>query len=74
MNREDLPAMPLVDIRQQVREEVIARANAELPPDIRQMTPAQCRARLLQMGGASRLVNLREPGQDDEERAAWQAA
>lgn len=39
---------------------LIARANAEVPEELRGLTPAEHRSLLRQMGGFARLVNLGE--------------
>jgi hypothetical protein len=56
-----------VDIRAEVRARMLEKANAELPAELRKLTPAECRAKLREMGGVARLIPMREPGQDDEE-------
>lgn len=61
--------VPSIDL-ERIRERAIAQANAELPDEIRQLTPEECRARLREMGGVARALRLREPGDDDEEVAA----
>lgn len=65
-------AAAAIEVKQRIdidahRQAVIDRANAEIPEEIKRMTPAECRARLFSLGGFARMVPLREPGADEEE-------
>ena len=57
--------LPSIDL-ELIRQRAIDRANAEVPHDIRQLSPEECRAKLRQMGGLAKLV-MREPGEDTAE-------
>lgn len=57
---------PAYDI-EALKADLVAKANAQVPAELRGLTPDECRARMRQMGGFANAVRMREPGEDENE-------
>lgn len=60
---------PTVDL-EALKANMVRRANDQLPEDIRKLSPRECLARILEIGGVGQALRMRDPGDDDETIAA----